>query len=137
VRLIFANTINQRVEQLDETLILPFGMRHEEPWSQVWPKPLDRLDSTSGHDLTPSTWKAGVPRQCGFLQSGPVAWSTWTFADEDKEPWRAFFVIRKRPDIARSYWVQLLADWVGTTPRANGGIPGSQWGMTSGTIDSS
>lgn len=46
-------------------------------------------------------------------ENGPVAWSTWTFESEEKEPWRALFVILKRPDVAQHYWVDLLAEWTG------------------------
>ncbi len=43
-------------------------------------------------------------------ESDPVAWSTWTFEDEEKEPWRAFFVILRRPDVPRRYWAQIIAE---------------------------
>jgi hypothetical protein len=50
-------------------------------------------------------------------ENGPVAWSTWTFESEEKEPWRALFVILKRPDVAQHYWVDLLAEWAGEQPQ--------------------
>ncbi len=50
-------------------------------------------------------------------ESDPVAWSTWSFETEEKEPWRALFVILKRPDVPRRYWAQLLAEWAGERPR--------------------
>ncbi|HEY7341763.1 MAG TPA: hypothetical protein VH591_12840 [Ktedonobacterales bacterium] len=46
-------------------------------------------------------------------ESDPVAWSTWSFEDEEKEPWRALFVILRRPDVPRRYWAHLLAEWAG------------------------
>ncbi|MGE5335261.1 MAG: hypothetical protein ACM3N4_11215 [Nitrososphaerota archaeon] len=55
-------------------------------------------------------------------ESDPVAWSTWSFEDEDKEPWRALFVILRRPDVPRTAWVQVLADWIGKQPQGSGGI---------------
>ncbi len=50
-------------------------------------------------------------------ENGPVAWNTWTFEDEDKEPWRALFVLVMRPDVPRQCWAHLLAEWRGQRPR--------------------
>lgn len=58
-------------------------------------------------------------------ESDPVAWSTWSFEDEDKEPWRALFVVLRRPDVPRTFWVQVLADWMGKQPQGNAGITAS------------
>ncbi len=51
-------------------------------------------------------------------ENDPVAWSTWSFESEEKEPWRALLVILKRPDVPRHYWVHLLAEWVGEQPQS-------------------
>jgi hypothetical protein len=57
-------------------------------------------------------------------ENGPVAWSTWTFENEDKEPWRALFIIFKRPDASRKSWLRIVADWAGDrsqgSPRTTG-----------------
>ncbi|HEU4782234.1 MAG TPA: hypothetical protein VFS83_02735 [Ktedonobacterales bacterium] len=50
-------------------------------------------------------------------ENDPVAWSTWNFEGEEKEPWRAFFVILKRPDVPRRYWAHIIAEWAGEQPR--------------------
>lgn len=52
-------------------------------------------------------------------ENGPVAWSTWTFEDEDKEPWRSLFVIFKRPDASRQSWLRIVAELAGD--RSQGG----------------
>lgn len=53
-------------------------------------------------------------------ENGPVAWSTWTFQDEDHELWCGLFVILKRPDVLRRYWVQVLAEWTGQQSQGSG-----------------
>lgn len=53
-------------------------------------------------------------------ENGPVAWSTWNFEDEDKEPWRSLFVIFKRPDASRQSWLRIVAEWAGD--RSQGGL---------------
>lgn len=53
-------------------------------------------------------------------ENAPVAWSTWTFADEDKDPWRAFFILLQRPDMPGRYWAQVIAEWAGERPRSGG-----------------
>lgn len=53
-------------------------------------------------------------------ENGPVAWSTWTFQDEDYELWRGLFVILRRPDVLRRYWVQVLAEWTGQQSQGGG-----------------
>lgn len=64
-------------------------------------------------------------------ENGPVAWSTWTFESEDKEPWRALFVILKRPDVARRYWAHLLAEWAGEQPQGGAKVVSSVTGWYS------
>jgi hypothetical protein len=58
-------------------------------------------------------------------ESDPVAWSTWSFESEEKEPWRALLVMLKRPDVPRRYWVHLLAEWAGEQPHSGTGALGS------------
>ena len=43
--------------------------------------------------------------------SGPLAWSTWTFQDEDKENWNGLFFILKRPGKERQYVLEIRIDW--------------------------
>ena len=43
--------------------------------------------------------------------AGPLAWSTWTFQDEDNEPWNGLFLILKRPGKERQYFLEVRADW--------------------------
>lgn len=57
-------------------------------------------------------------RRTNGEENGPVAWNTWTFESEDKEPWRALFVILKRLDVSRRYWAHLLAEWAGEQPQS-------------------
>jgi len=58
-------------------------------------------------------------------ESDPVAWSTWSFESEEKEPWRALLVILRRPDVPQRYWVHLLAEWAGEQPHSGTGALGS------------
>jgi hypothetical protein len=58
-------------------------------------------------------------------ESDPVAWNTWNFADEDKEPWRALVVIMRRPDAPRRYWVHILAEWAGERPQSDTSVVSS------------
>lgn len=58
-------------------------------------------------------------QRTGGEANGPVAWSTWTFEDEEKEPWRALFVILNRPDAPKKSWLRIVADWTGD--RSQGG----------------
>ena len=62
--------------------------------------------------------KGGWQRQ-NSDEHEPVAWSTWISQDEDKEPWSGLFVILKRPEMPRRYWVQVLAEWIGKQPQGD------------------
>ncbi len=42
-------------------------------------------------------------------ESGPVAWSTWTFTDDEAESWRALFFILQEPDEPNAYHLFLRA----------------------------
>lgn len=42
---------------------------------------------------------------------GPLAWSTWTFRDEEKEPWRGLFFILKVPGREGQYALEVRIDW--------------------------
>ena len=64
-------------------------------------------------------------------ESDPVAWSTWNFESEEKEPWRALLVILKRPDVPRRYWVHLLAEWAGEQSQSGPGVVSSAGGWFS------
>ncbi len=63
-------------------------------------------------------------------QEGPLVWNTWTFQDEENEPWRALFFILKRPDIPQRYTLYLEAEWA--TASSNS-IGGSGWITSSRT----
>ena len=55
-------------------------------------------------------------------QSGPVAWHTWTFQDEDGEPWRALFFILKVPETEGQYFLYMKADWANKGGNMGGGF---------------
>lgn len=78
--------------------------------------PLD-LATLAAH-YTTQLERGGWQRTDGE-DNGPVAWSTWTFEDENKEPWRSLFVIFKRPDASRQSWLRIVAEWAGD--RSQGG----------------
>ncbi len=52
--------------------------------------------------------------------SGPLAWSTWTFQDDESEPWRAWFFILKRPDVAQRFTLHLEAEWASASSTGGG-----------------
>ncbi|MGH2497765.1 MAG: hypothetical protein ACRDIV_23935 [Ktedonobacteraceae bacterium] len=52
--------------------------------------------------------------------SGPLAWSTWTFQDEDKENWNGLFFILKRPGKERQYVLEARIDWDKKEERRSG-----------------
>lgn len=47
----------------------------------------------------------------GEGQAGPLAWSTWTFQDEDKEPWRGLFFILKTPGQENQFILVVRIEW--------------------------
>jgi hypothetical protein len=47
----------------------------------------------------------------GEGQSGPLAWSTWTFQDEDKESWRGLFFILKSPGRDNQFILVVRIEW--------------------------
>ena len=58
--------------------------------------------------------RAGWQRQSSG-ESEPVAWSAWAFEDDfddEKQPWRALFVLLKWPGEPRRSWAQLIAERV-------------------------
>ena len=68
--------------------------------------PLDALATHYTAQLLKGDWTqtdAGI--------SGPLAWSTWTFQDKDKEPWNGLFFILKRPGKERQYVLEVRVDW--------------------------
>jgi hypothetical protein len=44
-------------------------------------------------------------------QAGPLSWSTWTFKDEEQEPWSGLFFILKTPGKERKYALELRIEW--------------------------
>jgi hypothetical protein len=53
-------------------------------------------------------------------QSGPIAWNTWTFQDEDKEAGRGFFFILRMPGQREQYMLHVQVNW-GTDRQSPGG----------------
>jgi hypothetical protein len=53
-------------------------------------------------------------------QCGPVAWHTWTFQDEDGEPWRALFFMLKVPETEGQYFLYIKTDWANKGVRMGG-----------------
>ena len=43
--------------------------------------------------------------------SGPLAWSTWTFQDEDKQNWNGLFFVLKVPGKQREHALEVRIDW--------------------------
>lgn len=43
--------------------------------------------------------------------SGPLAWTTWAFQDEDKENWSGLFFILKMPGKEREHALEVRIDW--------------------------
>lgn len=55
--------------------------------------------------------------QAGWTQtaediSGPVAWCTWKFTDEEQEPWTGLFFILKTPEKQNEYFLYIKVEWV-------------------------
>lgn len=68
-----------------------------------------QLDALAAHyaaQLLKGGWT-----QTGAGISGPLAWSTWTFQDEENEPWNGFFYILKRPGKERQHVLEVRVDW--------------------------
>ena len=79
--------------------------------------------------------RAGWQRQASD-ESDPVAWSAWTFEDEqdgEKQPWRALFVLLKWPGDPRRCWAQLIAERVDKHADAGGHVQGRLIGWQSHT----
>ncbi len=63
---------------------------------------------------------------------GPLAWHTWTFQDEDKEPWRGLFYILKVPGTEREHDLNVRVDWAN---KGEGGMRrGGGWFGYSSTL---
>ncbi len=56
--------------------------------------------------------RAGWERQ-GSGQDGALAWSTWSFRDEQGDPWRGVLYTLRRPDQERQFMLHLAAEWAG------------------------
>ena len=53
-------------------------------------------------------------------QDGPLAWSTWTFQDDDGQNWQGWFFALRTSDQPGKYMLQVHAQWTD----AGGGMPG-------------
>lgn len=70
----------------------------------------------AGVDLaTIAAHYAGQLEKAGWTQTdagnaGPIAWHTWTFKDEENEPWRGVFFILKTPGLEKAHFLSIKAD---------------------------
>ena len=48
-------------------------------------------------------------------ESGPVAWSAWTFKDDEGEPWSGMFAALQQADSPGCYQLWISADYVGSS----------------------
>ena len=62
--------------------------------------------------------------------SGPFAWSTWTFRDEDNEPWYGSFIIMRVPIQKLQYTLQVQANMDSGGNQQSGGWFSSSAPMT-------
>lgn len=52
----------------------------------------------------------------------PVSWSSWTFVDEESEPWQGMLLLVRQVATPRRFLAVLFAEWQGAqTPAARGG----------------
>jgi hypothetical protein len=65
--------------------------------------------------------KAGWKRAADG-QSGPLAWHTWTFVDEDQEPWEGLFSIFAVPGKPRKHTLSLFMEWVNKPEPQESGV---------------
>lgn len=52
-------------------------------------------------------------QRTGEGSSGPMAWHTWKFSDEENERWLGVFTLLEIPGIVRKYYLQIHINWVG------------------------
>lgn len=57
----------------------------------------------------------------GSGESGPVAWSTWTFNDDEGQPWAATFAAVRQANAPRRYDLWIGANYAGASPANPGG----------------
>jgi hypothetical protein len=77
---------------------------------------LAALASHYGSQLESAGWTS-----TGMGRDGPLAWSTWTFRDDENEPWRSLLFILKRPDAASDHFLTVRVD-----AETDGNYPNSQ-----------
>jgi len=51
-------------------------------------------------------------------ESGPLAWNSWSFEDEEHEQWQGLFLLVKRQDVENQYFLHVRAD----SSRTGGGF---------------
>jgi hypothetical protein len=74
-------------------------------------------DATLETDLDPAavgTHYAAQLEEAGWLrldegQSGPQAWSNWSFTDEDGQPWEGVFTALRLREPCSRYFLQVYA----------------------------
>lgn len=66
---------------------------------------LDVLEQHYNAQLSKGGWT-----QLATGASGPVAWSTWTFRDEEQQPWGGLFFVLQKPDRAQEYILYARAE---------------------------
>jgi len=74
--------------------------------------PLDVLARHYSEQLRKGGWI-----QNGEGASGPLAWHTWKFTDEDQEPWHGLFFILQKPEKEGEYVLYARVEWDG--PESN------------------
>ena len=57
-----------------------------------------------------------------IAQQGAVAWSAWTFRDEQQAAWTGLLYLLQRPDTPRRFLAHLYAEQVGAAPMSAGGL---------------
>jgi hypothetical protein len=67
---------------------------------------IPELASHYHKQLVKGGWKMN-----GVGQDGPLAWSTWTFQDEEKTPWNGLFFILKTPGKEGQYILEARVEW--------------------------
>ncbi len=56
-------------------------------------------------------------RRTGEGSTEPMAWHTWEFRDKENEPWGGVFTLLQVPAIERTYYLQILINWLGDRSR--------------------
>ncbi len=88
---------------------------------------LGEIQTHYERQLRDATWT-----RTASSESGPVAWSTWTFTDEESESWRALFFVLQEPDEPNAYYLFLQAK--SADSRRHGGFSSRLLGMQAHSV---